>query len=127
VKLTKREQEILLDRLELPDCLYQALFMDAEPDLPFGNLTEEQTYDACKKLEKMVESGELPESKDLSVEEKYLVLDSFSGGTILERSEEQARFEIEGYTENKHRGFIRVMNSLHKKLEKWSGESVEFP
>lgn len=127
MNLTKREQEIILDRLELPDCLYQALFMETEPDYPFGNLTEEQTYDACKKLGKMVESGELPECNKLSVEEKYLILDSFSGGTILYRAEEQARFEIDGYTETKHRGFTRVMNSLHKKLEKWAGEFVEFP
>ena len=56
MKLTKAEQEILLDRIQLDDCIHTVLFQDEEEN---DICSPSETYEYCKTAAAMVESGNL--------------------------------------------------------------------
>lgn len=127
LKLTKIEQDILLDRLGLPDCIYDAMYRDMAPEYPYGDLSQEEVVDVCRMAEGIVKSGIVPDFGALQISLREIILESFEGGTYFRRIQDTVN-DMDDPTEAKKmlRKIKTVMRNLQKKLSVWSEQDVIF-
>ena len=131
MRLTKAEQEILLDRIQLDDCIHTVLFQNEEDN---DICSPSETYEYCKTAAAMVESGNIQDYEHVSEHIRNIIIESFEGSTWEAGVDSEIRAEMgAGYIvgdfnrDPRGKACNKIMSSLHRKLERWSKKRVGYP
>lgn len=108
VRLSKIEADAIIHRLEVPDCIADALE---------GDFDAEAISDAAETLLKRAESGSVWCD---TVVEREVLIDSVEGSTWVACAYGDA-------TPDEMRKIMRVAKSVEKKLERYLSRSISFP